>query len=106
MSSLHRLFVARTLETLVAGFEKLPRNSHHLLRVLNDGQVELGRSSPEPLRTALGRVQTGGQTGRLAKMIRERDGAEAGPGEREALHAAWSHRLRLASREPRPQDSP
>ncbi len=69
VSSLHAWTIGGALESLLGAYAELPRDAHHLLVLVEQLHVSLGRGLGPPARQALANAKAGGKTAKLSKSL-------------------------------------
>ena len=69
ISSLHTWTIMEALATILSHYEELPRNSHHVLSLLQELQAQLGLPLSEEVIQKLQAIKGASKTAKLAKAI-------------------------------------
>ncbi|HWB00880.1 MAG TPA: DUF6493 family protein [Pirellulales bacterium] len=97
VSSMHAWVVCESLDVLLAAYEELPRDAHHLLAVLQKLLMQLGGELTPAAKQRLTAFEGGGKSGKLAKALLKLTACET-PVAAEARHQVLQSRIERAQR--------
>jgi hypothetical protein len=97
VSSMHAWVVCESLPPLLAAYDELPRDAHHLLALLQKVLMQLGGELPAEAKQRLAAFQGGGKTGKLAEALVKLTASDE-PAAADARHLLLQARLERAQR--------
>jgi uncharacterized protein DUF6493 len=98
VSPLHAWTAARLISMVVASFEQLPRDAHHLLTLLVELHTDLGLALDDAVRDSLASVKGASKTAKAAKSLLAHEGTSFPPRIRQAAVLALEARIERAER--------
>lgn len=97
-SVLHELRVGEILEGVVAGWQEIPRDAHHVLEVLRDVHTAQGKALGQGAKEVLSALRGRSKASRLAMEIMALEPTQKAPRRRRGLRRALTARLARAER--------
>ncbi len=97
VSSMHAWVVCESLDPLLAAYQELPRDAHHLLALLQELLLQLGGELSTAAKQPLAAFAGGGKSGKLAKALLKLTASES-PAAAEARQQLLQARIERAQR--------